>query len=134
MKKNYAIAGFSLIELMIVIAIIGILSTIVLPSYQNYAQRARFTEVIIATAPFKTAISLAAQQGIPLKELNANSENLPPEPAASKNLASLKVKNGLITATSTALAGQASYILTPSEDGSHWTVSGSCLAKKLCEA
>lgn len=117
---------------MIVIAIVGILSTMVLPSYQNYAYRARFAEVVAAAAPFKTAVSLAAQQGIPLKELNNGQQGIPPAPKPSKNLASLEVKNGIITATSTEIAGAATYILQPDDEGSHWQVSGTCLSKRLC--
>lgn len=55
--------GFTLIELMIVIAIVAILATVALPAYQTYAQRARFTEVIAATGPAKTAIDICVQTG-----------------------------------------------------------------------
>ena len=55
--------GFTLIELMIVVAIIGILAAVALPAYQSYTQHARYTEVILATTPYKTALGLAIQMG-----------------------------------------------------------------------
>lgn len=128
--------GFSLIELMIVVAIIGILSVIAIPSYQNYAQRARFTEVIAATAPFKTAVSLALQEGESISELNNGAHGIPPSPAATKNLSSVIVDKGVITSTATdAAGGGATYILSPTNtDGSAWKVSGTCVEKELCES
>ena len=133
--KRFSIAtGFSLIELMIVVSIIGILAMIAIPSYQNYTLRARFAEVISATQIFKTAVSLAIQQGIPLTELSNGFYGIPKEPKSTKNLASITVEHGLITATATQLAANATYILKPNADGSVWTVSGSCLKSSLCNA
>ena len=53
--------GFTLIELMIVVAIIGILAAVALPAYQDYTVRAKVTEVILAASSAKTTISEATQ-------------------------------------------------------------------------
>lgn len=126
--------GFSLIELMIVVAIIGILATISLPSYFSYTQRARFAEVITITEPFKTAISLALQEGAPLNELTHDQHGIPIAPAPTKNLSSLTVSQGIITAKSTKAAGDATYILKPSQDGNAWTIEGTCFKAGLCNS
>jgi type IV pilus assembly protein PilA len=54
-------AGFTLIELMIVVAIVAILAAVALPAYQTYTNRAKFSEVIAATGPAKTAIEICWQ-------------------------------------------------------------------------
>jgi len=53
--------GFTLIELMIVVAIIGILAAVALPAYQDYTIRAKVSELIIQASGFKTSVSEAAQ-------------------------------------------------------------------------
>ncbi|MDP2753850.1 MAG: prepilin-type N-terminal cleavage/methylation domain-containing protein [Nitrospirota bacterium] len=53
--------GFTLIELMIVVAIIGILAAIAIPAYQTYTAKAKFSEVVLATAGVKAAVDVCAQ-------------------------------------------------------------------------
>lgn len=126
--------GFSLIELMTVITILSILAAVAIPSYQNYTHRARFAEIISATDVFKTAIAIALQQGATPDTLNTGTNGIPEAPKPTKNLASIKVDNGVITSTGTALVNGATYILQPNHDGSSWTISGSCIKQGFCNA
>ena len=59
--KRRAQAGFTLIELMIVVAIIGILAAVALPAYQDYTVRAKVSEIVLAASSCRTGISEAVQ-------------------------------------------------------------------------
>ena len=98
--------GFTLIELMIVVAIIGILAAIAIPSYQNYVKKAKFSEVISMTGGYKTAVELCYNEtgvavGASATACGASSNGVPaPITAATGNVATLAVNNaGVITAT-----------------------------------
>lgn len=140
MKK--AQQGFTLIELMIVVAIIGILAAVAIPSYQNYVKKSAYTEVIQAMAPYKLAVEESFQSGTALADMSAltnggaTTGGLPPTPATStgnKAFNSLIVEaNGVITATPNAYKGiltSETCVLTPTADGTRlvWNYSGQCV-------
>ncbi len=63
MKKLQVQQGFTLIELMIVVAIIGILAAIAIPQYQDYTAKAKISEAGTVISPIKTAVAVAVQSG-----------------------------------------------------------------------
>lgn len=128
--------GFTLIELMIVVAIIGILAAIAIPSYQNYTKKAAYTEVVTAASPYKTGVEDCFQSGEVLADCDSGANGVPPAITAGTGLiTSIAVVDGAITVTPAAAKGilaTDTYILTPlstantggSGNNLIWTTSG----------
>ena len=143
MKK--AQQGFTLIELMIVVAIIGILASIALPAYQTYTKKARFSEVVMAATAPKTAVEVCAQeQGVVSGAVTGcagGSNGVPANIAtASGTVNSVATSDaGIITVIPVVVNGLVAadtYILTPTADAQgklNWAVTGGCVAKGYCK-
>ena len=117
MKKN--MQGFTLIELMIVIAILGILLAIAIPAYQDYLARARAAEGLNMAAPAKLAVSEATLSSADGKTLPTTATAAGYTPATSKYVASIGVgAAGKITVKTqaTGCATQPEFLLTPTVD------------------
>lgn len=90
--------GFTLIELMIVVAIIGILAAVALPAYQDYTARAKITEVIGFMSAAKAGVAEAYASEGSLTGIDTEKAGVDAN-VTSKYLQSLEVEDGVITAT-----------------------------------
>lgn len=105
-------SGFTLLEIMVVIAIIGIMATFAIPAYQDYVVKARVMEGVELATPARLAVSEAfmSQHSFPGSAEQYTYES----PTPTSNVAGIQIgANGAIVISYTKQAGDGTLILTP---------------------
>ncbi|MDA0687619.1 MAG: prepilin-type N-terminal cleavage/methylation domain-containing protein [Proteobacteria bacterium] len=139
MMKRSQQQGFTLIELMISVAIIGILASVALPAYQMYSNRARFAEAVLAVSPYRNFIVVGAESNrfVTVDDMDEETNGIPAGIQRTATTHGVHVFDGVIRVTwrddGSALAGT-NYTLTAQNvtPPIQWVEGGNCLNRGFC--
>ncbi|MEH2921677.1 prepilin peptidase-dependent pilin [Samsonia erythrinae] len=116
--------GFTLVELMIVIAIVAILSAIGVPAYQGYLQKAALTDMLQTMVAYKTPVDLCGLENAAFTTCDTGRQGIPAS-RSSRYVSAVSVAQGVITLTGQSTLQGLRVILTPEWDAeagaSRWT-------------
>jgi len=127
--------GFTLMELMITVAIVGIIAAIAIPSYLDYTRKAYYSEIVRVTGPYAVGVAECYHTLGVFTGCNAGSNGIPSAIAAvTAGVATLGVANGIITVVPDAANGLVAgdtYVMTPAAANNiiSWTTSGGGVTK-----
>lgn len=140
--NTFNFKGFTLIEVLIVVAIISILASISIPYYNFYTNRAKFSEVILATSLYKNSIEIAfsTTASSDLDTFDGGTLGIPDNNSLlvvpHQYIVATNVENGVITVESNIIykGANTTYILSPTiiNNKLSWATSGTCAEAGYC--